>query len=365
MKATVWARSYTHSRARVSVTAPHAPGLAGREVLEGVQVERFRYLPERGEVVGYSPLGIPHLLRTSPVAVLALPAFVIGMGRAARGATQHSSILHAHWGPVGAIAALAVDRRTPIVLSLHGTDVALAERGGLWRAALRFACRRAALVLPVSVSMAEVVHRLVPDLPLGRALVVGNGIDPSLLECNIPEDDRSDIAFVGRLTEAKGAFDAVRALALVTGGVRLTLAGPGDPAPVTELAASLGVSARVRTLGALSHVDALGLIAHARVLVLPSRAEGFSVVSLEAAALGTPVVASDVGAIAEVLGGNDSLHAPGDVPALARLLERAITDRVWAGGLAERARSSAERYTWPEIARTVTSAYESIARVVR
>ncbi|MDO8848960.1 MAG: lysylphosphatidylglycerol synthase domain-containing protein [Coriobacteriia bacterium] len=350
----------------VTVVAPHAAGLTEHEDLGDIEVRRFRYLPQRAEVLGYSALGIPHVLRSNPVAALALPMFLIGLGRAARQAAHRSSVLHAHWAPVGAIAGLAAGRRTLLVLSLHGTDVALAERGGVWRFALRFACRRATLVLPVSQAMAEAVRRLVPDLPADRVRVVGNGIDPSLLERVVPEDERSGVAFIGRLTEAKGAFDALRALALIPGGARLTLAGAGDAHAIETLVDELGLPGRVHIPGPLPHPEALEVIAHARVLVLPSRSEGFSVVSLEAAALGTPVVASGVGAIAEILGGSDSLHAPGDVPALARLLDRALTDREWAAGLADRARrSAAERYTWPLVAREVAEGYDFIAEAGR
>lgn len=352
------ARALAGSGWDVTAVAPHAPGLPTAEVSGGVRVERFRYLPGRAERLAYGPHGIPGALRESPANVLALPFFVCALARAARRAGRRSAVVHAHWAPVGAIAALAT-RRAPVVLTLHGTDVALAGRGGIWLAALRFACRRSALVLPVSGRLAAQVRELVPGLPADRVRVIGNGVDPTLLGRTVPESERDGIVFVGRLTEEKGALDAVRALGEVPGDVRLTLIGGGDPAPVLSLASSLGLADRVSAPGPRTHHDALDAIAHAAVFVLPSHAEGFSVATLEAAALGTPVVASDVGAIADILGEAGSLHAPGDVAALSALLAGALEDRASAAERAATARARvAGRFTWPAIAGALAGAYD-------
>lgn len=349
----------------VTAVAPHAPGLETSEVAGGVRVERFRYLPGRAERLAYGAHGIPGALRERRANLLALPFFACGLARAARRAARRSAVLHAHWAPVGAIAAMAT-HRAPVVLTLHGTDVALAGRGGIWLGALRLACRRSALVLPVSERLAEEVRALVPDLPAEKVRVIGNGVDPTLLQRTVPDSQRDGIVFVGRLTEEKGAFDAVRALVGVPGEARLTLIGGGDPAPVLALASGLGLAVRVSAPGPRTHDEALDAIAHAAAFVLPSHAEGFSVATLEAAALGTPVVASDVGAIADILGSADSLHVPGDVAALSALLARTLEDRAWAARRAASARSLvAERFTWPAIADALAAAYDDAVEVGR
>ena len=249
--------------------------------------------------------------------------------------------------------------RAPVVLTLHGTDVALARRGGVWLRTLRLACHRSTLVLAVSERLAAQVRELVPDLPADRLRVIGNGVDPALLERTVSDSQRNGVVFVGRLEEEKGASDAVRALARVPGEARLTLIGGGDPAPILSLASSLGLADRVTAPGVRTHGETLEAIAHAAVFVLPSHAEGFSVATLEAAALGTPVVASDVGAIADILGSSESLHTPGDVAELAALLGHALEDRAWASERAKAARDRVARsFTWPAIAHALAAAYD-------
>jgi glycogen(starch) synthase len=135
---------------------------------------------------------------------------------------------------------------------------------------------------------------------------------------------------------------------------------------VLALASGLGLAVRVSAPGPRTHDEALDAIAHAAAFVLPSHAEGFSVATLEAAALGTPVVASDVGAIADILGSADSLHAPGDGAALSALLARTLEDRAWAARRAASARSLvAERFTWPAIADALAAAYDDAVEVGR
>ena len=342
----------------VTAVAPHAPDLPANEEADGVHIERFRYLPGRAEQLAYSAHGIPGALRERRANVFELPFFVCALGRAARRAGRRSTVLHAHWAPVGAIAVRAT-HRAPVVLTLHGTDVALARRGGVWLRTLRLACHRSTLVLAVSERLAAQVRELVPDLPADRLRVIGNGVDPALLERTVSDSQRNGVVFVGRLEEEKGASDAVRALARVPGEARLTLIGGGDPAPILSLASSLGLADRVTAPGVRTHGETLEAIAHAAVFVLPSHAEGFSVATLEAAALGTPVVASDVGAIADILGSSESLHTPGDVAELAALLGHALEDRAWASERAKAARDRVARsFTWPAIAHALAAAYD-------
>ncbi|MCX8007486.1 MAG: lysylphosphatidylglycerol synthase domain-containing protein [Coriobacteriia bacterium] len=346
----------------VTVVAPHAPGLARAEHVDEVEVERFRYLPDPLERLGYGALGLPEALRRNCLAAAALPFFALGFWRAARRAAQDSQVVHAHFAPVGAIAAAASRRRAPLVVTLHGTDVALARRGGIWRAALRYACTRASLVVPVSETMAQQVRELVPGLPAERIAVIGNGIDASLLSRTVPDEQRSGIVFVGRLTQEKGAFDLVRALALLPEPVSATMIGAGDPTPLERLATSLAVRDRIIFTGPLPHDETLEHISQAAVFALPSYSEGCPVSVLEAAALGTPVVASAVGAIADILGGDEWLLSPGETSALARLLSRALEDRVAASSAAARARANvAARFTWAAVGQALVSSYERVS----
>jgi glycosyltransferase involved in cell wall biosynthesis len=113
---------------------------------------------------------------------------------------------------------------------------------------------------------------------------------------------------------------------------------------------------KVRTLGYLPDPDLVRLVAGAAALVLPSVYEGFGLPALEALACGTPVVASDLPALREVLGDQAELVPPGDPAALADALARVLDD---PGG--EPARSARQTrvagFTWENCAQATLSAY--------
>jgi glycosyltransferase involved in cell wall biosynthesis len=113
---------------------------------------------------------------------------------------------------------------------------------------------------------------------------------------------------------------------------------------------------RVRALGYVPDPDLVRLVAGAAALVLPSVYEGFGLPALEALACGTPVVASDLPALREVLGDQAELVPPGDPAALAAALARVLDD---PGGEPARAarRTRAAGFTWENCAQATLSAY--------
>jgi glycosyltransferase involved in cell wall biosynthesis len=112
----------------------------------------------------------------------------------------------------------------------------------------------------------------------------------------------------------------------------------------------------VRTPGYLPQADLVRVVAGAAALVVPSWYEGFGLPALEALACGTPVVASDLPALREVLGDQADLVPPGDPAALADALARALDD---PGNERRRAarRTRAAGFTWENCAQATLSAY--------
>ena len=136
------------------------------------------------------------------------------------------------------------------------------------------------------------------------------------------------LAFAGRLTAQKSLEVALDAVAAVE-GVDLVVAGDGPERERLErYAASRGLGGRVRFLGAASRADVLTLFRSADATVLSSAWENFPHGVVESLAVGTPVLATRAGGVAEVVedGRNGLLVEPGDTEALAAAIRRYVED---------------------------------------
>lgn len=134
---------------------------------------------------------------------------------------------------------------------------------------------------------------------------------------------------LGRCDPYKNVSTAVRALAQLPSSLRpeLYLAGPRDPRYTPGLEAlARDLNVRLRVLDYVPYAELPRLIEQAIALVFPSRAEGFGLPVLEAMATGTPVIASDTPAVAEVAGGAALLQGPDDVNGFARSIMTLIDD---------------------------------------
>ena len=116
----------------VQLVAPHAPGTPITEQVAGVRIRRFRYGPEALERVAYTGNLHGKTLR-SPLAALAFPGFLVAFRGALRSAIKEFTpdVIHAHWWlPSGWFVSRTA---IPYVVTCHGSDVRLLERGSILR----------------------------------------------------------------------------------------------------------------------------------------------------------------------------------------------------------------------------------------
>jgi glycosyltransferase involved in cell wall biosynthesis len=209
--------------------------------------------------------------------------------------------------------------------------------------------------------------------------VIYGGADPVRYAPD-PSEVRDGVLFVGRLTPHKGVDVLLRALPPDT---RLRIVGSTghDSRPperdYPSLLAQLARDRDVQFLGALADRELPRAYRSARVMVLPSVertcygrpvrvSELLGLSLLEAMASATPVVASRVGGVPEVVrdGETGFLVPPGDVQALRDALERVLGDPELATRLGVRAREDARnRFTWDQVARRCLDAYASVPNV--
>jgi glycogen(starch) synthase len=197
-----------------------------------------------------------------------------------------------------------------------------------------------------------------------RTSVESPGIDPVAFPPSAAPPWRGELLVLGRVEPRKGVGDAIAAL---PDGMRLTVAGPAEPAHLRELQAA----AAGRPVAFPGPTDAPAeVIAAADAVLFPvTWAEPWGLVPLEAMAVGRPVVATGTGGSGEYLrdGGNALLVAPGAPAALRAAVERlagdpALRERLVAGGRATAARHSEAAWVRALVARAEQVAQSATAR---
>lgn len=261
-------------------------------------------------------------------------------------------LVHAHFFLAGLPAVLF--QRRPVVVTEHWSVFLPEDPARLGPAALlgaRVAFGRAALVLPVS----EALRRGIEAHGIrARFRVVPNVVDTSLFR---PGDGpREGLLAVGLFYEAKG-FDVLLAALARLPDKHLRLVGDGPLRGALEAeAARLGVADRVELHGLGPKGEVAELMRRARLVVVPSRFETSGVVAIEALASGTPVVASAVGALPELLAdGGGVLARPGDPGDLAARIEEALATEV--ADVSERVR---ERHSPERVGAELAAVYRSV-----
>jgi glycosyltransferase involved in cell wall biosynthesis len=235
-------------------------------------------------------------------------------------------VLHGHGAKGGAYARLATRRlkrkrlKTKAVYTPHGGSLHYSPSNPMGRLYIMAERRLLPLtdgLLFESVFAANRYVELVgePHCP-GR--IVPHGLYRHEFYEPMLADDAVDFVFIGELRYLKGVDILLEALAAhqaVFPGRALIVGSGPDEAKFKRMARRLGLNGRVSFAGAQS---ARSAFARGRCVVVPSRAESFPYIVLEAAAAQMPLIATNVGGIPEIVAGVDMpLIPPGDVPALA------------------------------------------------
>jgi glycosyltransferase involved in cell wall biosynthesis len=222
------------------------------------------------------------------------------------------------------------------------------------RALLPRIARNARLIITVSeFSKNEIVEVLQADA--GKITVVPNGVDERFNPDARRPDRRPYVLVVGtRIARKNVAVLTEAAERLNCHGIDLIHAGSGRGymcAEDTHLPPELGY---------VPEDELPGLYAGAIALAMPSLYEGFGLPALEAMACGTPVVASNAGALPETTGGAAILLNPDDAGGFADALERLATDQSHRERMSERAKERARPFTWERTAALTDAAIEPL-----
>lgn len=297
----------------VTVLAPHAPGAKRREIMDRIQVERFRYAPDRLEKLAYTG-GIPARLKRHPWLIMLVPLFVMAQlfvaCRLIRG-TQ-PTVVHAHWIVTGGLVARLLRpfarARFRLVLTAHGGDV-YGLRHPLLARLKRWVLSDADAITAVSPALAD---ELIALGALSQSITV-QAMGTDLRRLFIPAEPRESgpqVIYAGRLVEKKGVDTLIKAFAkarLAVKGLQLQIAGHGpEQEALAKLVSDMGLDSQVHMIGPYRLTDLPGLYANASLAVFPFRVaadgdqDGLGLAIVEAMGCGVPVITTRLPVLAEL-----------------------------------------------------------------
>lgn len=363
----------------VHVIVPNDPEtcLEQDELRDGVNIHRFHYwIPHRWERLCFGA-GIPENFRRNRLLAVQLPFLILAFVIRALPYVRRSNLVHGHWTFAGLVAVL-VGRlaRKPVAITIYGADALASILGGL----NRLIVRQADTVIVISKFTHDVLASTVPDLeatiiPFGvnDEKVAPHGFDSVAFRQTY--DFRPDdylILSVGRLVERKGFHVLIEAMQYMPADVtpQLIIGGVGpEQEALQALAERLGLQDCVHLLGYIDDDNLAQWYAAADVFVLPAvldssgDTEGLGMVLVEAMANGTPVIASDVGGITDIVidGQTGLLVPPGDAVALAERIIAALTDHDLRAAIIDGAYQHVEHvFSWNVIGDRLMTCYEPL-----
>jgi len=206
-------------------------------------------------------------------------------------------------------------------------------------------------------------QEIVGALRCDPALIVdcAQGVLPAPAAGDLPEGLAPGryFLFCGSLEPRKNVAALAEAFRASGTEMPLLVVGP-DGWRADEIAARIGFGNDVRRLPYVDRPTLTALIAHARALLFPSLAEGFGLPVVEAMALGTPVMTSASGALAETAGGAALLVDPRDIAQMAKAIARLAADDALCAELGARGRQRGEAFTVDRFAVRLATLYAGL-----
>ena len=301
----------------VKVIAPHHTGGKRKEVIDGIEIRRFRYFfPAKWQRLAYGA-GIPTNIKNSLFAKIQLPFFLFSFIISALKETKHYNIIHCHWaiaGLVGVIAGKLYKKR--VVLMMHGAEVFVLGKNPV----LKFILKNVDYLISNSTFTEK---KTLEVYPVPNHQVISPGVDikrfypqkkiPYLRKIlNISEEDIFILA-IGKFIPRKGFEYLIKAFNIIvnqrkTTNIKLRIGGRGPLKKKYEtMIKDYGLNSCISFLRNINDAEIPSYYSEADIFVLPSivddrgDTEGLGVVLIEAMACQTPCIASNVGGIPDII----------------------------------------------------------------
>ena len=360
----------------VYVVAPY--DVAVKDNLQSpVKVTRFKYVwPKKFHIMGHAR-SLKADVKLRPAALLLQPLFtltsIIKLTRICR--KIDAQIIHAHWVLPNGFAAAIVSKilHIPFIISLHGSDIFVADKNFLFRAIAKWTFSQCSYVTACSQELHDRAKKINPSIHIE---IIPWGADPDvfkpLKDKNTVRDkyhwpkDEIIISTLGRIVYKKG-FDQLlpiaKALSEGKTPFKIVIGGSGPlEDSLKQKAVDLNVQNIVLFPGRIPWDEVPEFLAASDIFVLPSRRDeagnldGLPTVLLEAMACGLPCVASDIGGVSLVIANdiNGEMLPPSDIYATQKALSDLLNNVEMREQLGTRARNSViTTFNWKNVSRQI------------
>jgi glycosyltransferase involved in cell wall biosynthesis len=302
---------------RVQVIAPHYPGSKTSEIIDGINLKRFRYFfPFKWQRVAYGA-GIPTNLMNSRLAVIQLPFFLTSFFIATIKNIKAHDILHCHWSIAGLVGVMAGKLfKKKVVLMVHGAEVFVLGKNPV----LKFVLKHADCLISNSTFTRDKTHEV---YSAKNSVVIPPGVDinrfrPQARIANLRHNlniasDEVFVLSIGKFIPRKGFEYLIEAFNYIVHqrnakNIKLRIGGRGPlKSRYEQMIAQYSLGDFIGFLEYIKDEDMPSYYSEADIFVLPSivdqrgDTEGLGVVFLEANACRTPVIGSKVGGIIDVI----------------------------------------------------------------
>jgi glycosyltransferase involved in cell wall biosynthesis len=365
----------------IQVVAPYDISVKN-DLISTVPIKRFKYIwPNNLHIMGHAR-SLKADVKLRPLVLFLLPFFLIAstINLIKECRRIDAQIIHAHWVlPNGFIAAIASKiLGIPFIISLHGSDIFMADRNFLFRAIARWTFKQSSYVTACSQELYDRAKKINKDINIE---LIPWGANPEIFK---PTVDRTKIrekygwsseeiviTTLGRMVYKKG-FDQLiliaKELSNINTPFKIIIGGSGPlENPLRKMAEEQDVLDLISFPGQIPWNEVPDFLAASDIFVLPSRRDkagnldGLPTVLLEAMACGLPCIASDVGGVNLVIneGVDGFIFQPKDLDRMQKCLAILIENKQLRESFGtESRRQIIEEFNWENVAKSIEKLYQ-------
>ncbi len=357
----------------IDVLAPHASGTSEKEVMEGLNVYRYKYFFSKWELLAYDG-GILANLNKNKWLYFLVPFFLFSQTRSLILQIKNNNydLIHAHWlipqGLISVFVSKYLCKDSPKILcTSHGSDL-FSFQSPFFNKLQKWILTNSDGVTVVSEHMEKTCLQITNIVEKIHVCPMGVDLVTKFKPKENIKRDHYKILFVGRLIEKKGVVVLLNAIFKIIKkypSLKLVIAGDGpERTKLENICKDLMISEHVEFQGAVLHSELPELYSSASISVMPSTGkEGLGLVAVEAMGCECAVIVSALDGVNDFIedGINGILVNLGDEDALANAIDLLLTDKDKIARIALNGRKSVvKKFDWEVVANTYKKIIDSI-----